>query len=144
MILANGNASLGADQKGTWSATGSHEPCNDGNWTVTLAGKKNGAGTYSGRADSVECYEMPKASGSSAPASTPRQGDIRHLTGNESGLLINTRFASDDPIDWGAIKLRGDHDRPSPATSPRSPGRSTPRRPGTTSRRTARSRRGWT
>lgn len=107
VILGNGNATVGADQKGTWSATGSDDPCNDGNWTVTLIGGKAGAGTYSGRADGVSCYEKPDGTWQFSVDMDPTTGDIRHITASSDGIAINTRFAMDDPIDWGAIRLRG-------------------------------------
>ena len=142
VILANGNSSLGADQKGTWSATGSDEPCNDGNWTVTLGGSQGrgrhllGAGgqhqllrdrrrrlavqrrhrSHGGRHPPADAAATPASSSARAGRATTR------WTGAPSGCVATTRS-------------------PSPATSPRSRGRSTPRRPGTTSRRTARSRR---
>jgi hypothetical protein len=114
VVIGNPNPSRGADSNGTWSATGSQDPCNDGNWTVTLTGAKNGAGTYSGRAGSIDCYE--DASGKwQFTVYLPVDGDIRLLTGSEDSLHIITRFAMDDPIDWGAgfqrdyeIRVTGD------------------------------------
>ena len=74
VILANGNASLGADQKGTWSATGSDEPCNDGNWTVTLAGHQGREWHLLGPGGQRELLRgRPGQAGSSASASTPRR-----------------------------------------------------------------------
>jgi hypothetical protein len=106
VVLANPNPGRGMDATGGWTAQGSADTCNDGNWTVTLTGGKNGAGTYSGRAETISCYEDQQGKWSFS-ADVDMAGDIRFLGGSEQNLHIITRWAMDDPIDWGAGFQRG-------------------------------------
>lgn len=117
VVLANPNPGRGQNATGPWSAQGSEEGCADGNWTVTLTGGKNGAGTYSGRAESIDCFEDQQGKWSFS-ADVDKAGDIRFLGGSEANLHIITRWAMDDPIDWGAgfqrdatIRVTGDKSR---------------------------------
>lgn len=101
VVLANHDPANAASVKGTWTAKGSEEACNDGNWSVTLTGGKAGAGTYSGRADGVMCDQMQDGTWQFAVIHT-NTTDLRHVTGNAQSISIMSRWAMDDPSDWGA------------------------------------------
>jgi hypothetical protein len=118
VVLANHDIARGAKVTGTWSVLGTNEPCNDGNWTVTLTGPKAGAGTYSGRADYVTC-STDSAGNWSVDFQTDLTGDILGATASVKTQFISvvTRYAIDDPEDWdwqggftkpGSMSITGD------------------------------------
>ena len=55
VVVSNHDPRRETTVTGAWKATGKSDPCNDGNFTVTLTGPKAGAGTHSGRLDTVSC-----------------------------------------------------------------------------------------
>ena len=107
VVVSNHDPRRETSVSGSWQATGTNEPCNDGNFTVTLTGAKAGAGTYSGSLDTVSCSKM-KNGGWMVVAGLDLKGDIRRISatnddgpgGALAGISVNTRWAMDDPGDW--------------------------------------------
>ena len=104
---------------GVWKVTGTTDPCNDGNFTVTLTGPKAGAGTYSGHLDTVYC-SLSKNGRWIVSGGIDTQGDVYSIwagSGDPLGIGVNTRWAMDDPGDWdwnenftlpGSVTITGD------------------------------------
>lgn len=125
VVVSNHDPRRETSADGAWTATGSDKPCNDGNFTVTLIGAKAGAGTYSGRLDTVSC-SLWKNGRWMVRAGLDLEGDIRGINatnddgplgGGLAGISVNTRWASDDPGDWdwgenfsrpGSVTITGD------------------------------------
>jgi hypothetical protein len=124
VVLSNHDPRRETTVTGAWKATGSDKPCDDGNFTVTLTGAKAGAGTYSGRLDTVYC-SLSKIGRWLVKAGLDLEGDIRMIAatnddgpgGGLAGISVNTRWAMDDPGDWdwgenftlpGSVTITGD------------------------------------
>ena len=124
VVLANHDPRRETKVTGAWKATGSGKPCNDGNFTVTLSGAKAGAGTYTGRLETVYC-SLRKNGAWMVRAGLDLEGDIRSIDatnddgpgGGLAGISVNTRWAYDDPGDWdwgenwnrsGSVTITGD------------------------------------
>lgn len=105
VVLANHDQTLNAQVSASWRADVDVSTCAPEAWRVVLEGPKAGAGTYSG-ADESYCSHTPELGWNGIVFINPAGGgDIRGLSVNEDYFLINTRFAFDDPVDWGTVTI---------------------------------------
>lgn len=101
VVLSNHDQKLNSQVSGTWEVEGKTSTCAPEAWRLVLDGPKPGAGTYTG-VDESYCGYTPEAGWSGIvflnPAGT---GDILHISVGDDYFLISTRWAFDDPSDWG-------------------------------------------
>ena len=124
VVVSNHDPRRETTVTGTWKATGTGDPCNDGNYSVTLTGAKAGAGTHTGRLDTVSC-SVWRSGAWMVRAGLDLDGDVRTINatsddgpgGGLAGISVNTRWAMDDPGDWdwgenwtlpGTVTITGD------------------------------------
>lgn len=118
VVLVNHESDQSTLVSGTWTVTGTAEPCSDANWSITLEGAKAGAGSYSGRAEDIWC-SIDETGAWSIDFQTDFSGDIYRAEAgtNPQAVSVNTRFAMDDPGDWdwqaafaspGQVTITGD------------------------------------
>ena len=111
VVISNHASDPATKVSGIWTAIGEDTTCKPAAWSVVLEGPKPGAGTYSGVEESY-CSYTPEGGWDGIVYLDPvGGGDIRHLSMGSDYFLVNTRFAVDDPVDWGTATSPGNNNQ---------------------------------